>query len=58
MRLCLINCRTNHSSQYNLPTASEVAGLIIGDFDPNNGYRDIIVEDHDSVWPRFFGPRF
>ena len=48
MRLRLINRRTNHSSQYNLPTASEVAGLIMGDFDPNNGYRDIIVEDHDS----------
>nr|XP_023920302.1 uncharacterized protein LOC112031817 isoform X2 [Quercus suber]XP_023920309.1 uncharacterized protein LOC112031817 isoform X2 [Quercus suber]XP_023920315.1 uncharacterized protein LOC112031817 isoform X2 [Quercus suber]XP_023920320.1 uncharacterized protein LOC112031817 isoform X2 [Quercus suber] len=47
IRLRLINCRTNRSSQYNLPTASEVAGLIVNDFDPNNGYRDIIVEDRD-----------
>jgi len=47
VRLCLINCRTNHSSQYNLPTTSEVAGLIVDDFDLNNGYRDIIVEDRD-----------
>ena len=48
MRLCLIYYRTNHSSQYNLPTASKVAGLIMGDFDPNNGYCDIIVEDRDN----------
>ena len=60
MTLCLINCRTNHSSQYNLPIASEVAGLIMGDFDPNNGYRDIIVEDHDSGLQRIseFHPAF
>ena len=48
MRLHLIYCCTNHSSQYNLPTTSEVTGLIVGDFDPNNRYRDIIVEDRDS----------
>ena len=47
VRLRLINCRTNRSSQYNLPTTSEVAGLIVNDFDPNNGYRDIIVQDRD-----------
>ncbi|XP_075654823.1 uncharacterized protein LOC142624994 [Castanea sativa] len=47
VRLRLINCRTNRSSQYNLPTALEVAGLIVNDFDPNNGYRDITVEDRD-----------
>ena len=47
VRLHLINCRTNRSSQYNLPTTSEVAGLIVNDFDPNNGYRDIIVQDRD-----------
>ncbi|KAF3966612.1 hypothetical protein CMV_009298 [Castanea mollissima] len=47
VRLRLINCHTNHSSQYNLPIASKVAGLIVGDFDPNNGYRDIIVKDRD-----------
>ena len=48
MRLRLINCRTNHSSKYNLPTALQVTGLIVGDFDPNNGYCDIIVEDRDN----------
>ena len=45
VRLRLINFHTNHSSQYNLPIASKVAGPIVGDFDLNNGYRDIIVED-------------
>ncbi|XP_075665627.1 uncharacterized protein LOC142635332 [Castanea sativa] len=51
VRLRLTNCRTNHSSQYNLPTASKVAGLIVGDFDPNNGYHGIIVEDCDhGLW--------
>ena len=47
VRLRLINSRTNRSSQYNLPTASKVAGLIVNDFDLNNGYCDIIVEDRD-----------
>ena len=48
VRLHLINCHTNRYSQYDLPTASDVAGLIVGDFDPNNGYHDIIVKDRDS----------
>ena len=48
VRLRLINCCTNRSSQYNLPTAFEVAGLIVGDLDCNNGYHDIIVEDRDT----------
>ena len=43
-RLRLLSERTNDGRQYNLPTASEVAGLIIGDLTDANFQRDVIVE--------------
>ena len=43
-RLCLLYNRTTDGRQYNLPTTSEVAGLIVGDLTEENFQRDIIVE--------------
>lgn len=40
----LISNRHKDGRQYNLPTVSEVAALIIGDFSKSSGQRDIIVE--------------
>ncbi|XP_031127813.1 uncharacterized protein LOC116029909 [Ipomoea triloba] len=40
----LIGRRQSDARTYNLPTASEVAALIVGDLDPTLGQRDIIVE--------------
>ncbi|KAF7826476.1 uncharacterized protein G2W53_017640 [Senna tora] len=40
----LIKKRTSDARTYNLPTVSEVAALIVGDFDIEKGKRDIIVE--------------
>lgn len=44
LKLCLINSRFHDGRQYNIPTASEVAALIIGDQDAEFGVRDIVVE--------------
>ena len=43
-RLRLLSRRATDGRQYNMPTASEVAGLIIGDFSEANYQRDVIVE--------------
>ena len=43
-RLRLLSNRTTDGRQYNLPTTSEVAGLIVGDLTEENFQRDIIVE--------------
>ncbi|XP_012847884.1 PREDICTED: uncharacterized protein LOC105967828 [Erythranthe guttata] len=37
---------------YNLPNASEIAGLIIGDFDTQEGVRDIVVETRSNKLQR------
>ncbi|XP_071695626.1 uncharacterized protein [Rutidosis leptorrhynchoides] len=44
LRLRLIASRTTDGRTYNLPTVSEVAGLIVGDIDSSFEARDIIVE--------------
>lgn len=44
LKLRLISHRSTDSNTYNLPTASEVAALFVGDFDTSFGPRDIIVE--------------
>ncbi|XP_071738697.1 uncharacterized protein [Rutidosis leptorrhynchoides] len=44
LRLRLIARRNTDGRTYNLPTASEVAGLIVGDIDSSFEERDIIVE--------------
>ncbi|XP_062080881.1 uncharacterized protein LOC133785677 [Humulus lupulus] len=43
-RLCLLSSRTTDGRQYNMPTSSEVAGLIVGDFSEADFERDVIVE--------------
>lgn len=44
VRLRLIGTRKRDGRRYNLPTASEVAALIVGDFDATEHKRDIILE--------------
>ena len=43
-RLRLLSRRATDGRQYNMPTTSEVADLIIGDFSEANYQRDVIVE--------------
>ncbi|KAF7810674.1 uncharacterized protein G2W53_037417 [Senna tora] len=45
----LIKKRNTDARAYNLPTADEIAALIIGDFDPENVKRDIIVEKRSGT---------
>ncbi|KAF7821900.1 uncharacterized protein G2W53_027355 [Senna tora] len=49
LRLKLIRKRNSDARTYNLPTASEVAALIVGDIDLSTGERDIIVENKYGV---------
>ncbi|KAK9682709.1 hypothetical protein RND81_10G090900 [Saponaria officinalis] len=44
IRVKLLGDRSKDSREYNLPTVSEIAVLIIGDLEDTVGYRDIIVE--------------
>src|SRR5436309_770511 len=44
IRLHLIGRRGRDARRYNLPSVSEVAALIVGDFDKKLGDRDIVVE--------------
>nr|GEW78568.1 uncharacterized protein [Tanacetum cinerariifolium] len=50
--LRLIVTRQRDGRQYNLPTASEVAALIIGDFDSTEHKRDIILHCQDGDFKR------
>ncbi|KAF7835770.1 putative AT hook motif-containing protein [Senna tora] len=45
LRLKLIRKRNSYARTYNLPTTSEVAALIVGNFDISIGERNIIVEN-------------
>nr|XP_043611794.1 uncharacterized protein LOC122583457 [Erigeron canadensis] len=51
VKLILIGRRETDGRQYNLPTASEVAALIVGDIDGNDN-RDIILEKHSGTLQR------
>ena len=44
LRLCLIGSRTTDGREYNLPTCSEIAAIIVGDIGVENAHRYIIVE--------------
>lgn len=44
VRLKLIGRRCGDARRYNLPSTSEVAALVVGDFDESLGDRDILVE--------------
>ncbi|KAF7812236.1 uncharacterized protein G2W53_033212 [Senna tora] len=52
LRLKLIKKRNTDARAYNLPTADEIAALIVGDFDPENVKRDIIVEKRSGTLQR------
>ncbi|GJU06527.1 DNA helicase PIF1, ATP-dependent [Tanacetum coccineum] len=50
--LRLIGTRPRDGRQYNLPTKSEVATLIVGDFDSTEHKRDIILQCQDGDFKR------
>lgn len=52
IKLRLIGKRGKDSRTYNLPTTSEVAGLIVGDFDYAHHDRDVIVETQSGYLKR------
>ncbi|KAK9174942.1 hypothetical protein WN944_026946 [Citrus x changshan-huyou] len=52
-RLRLLNSRTRDGRRYNIPTVSEVAGLIVGDFSEANFQRDVIIEHRTKGLQRF-----
>ncbi|XP_028766672.1 uncharacterized protein LOC114724484 [Neltuma alba] len=45
LKMRLINSRNTDGRVYNLPSASEVAALVVGDFDMSYNVRDIIIEE-------------
>ena len=50
LKLKLICKRQRDGRQYNLPSASEVVALIVGDFDPDNDHHDIVIQHNSGVW--------
>ncbi|KAF7838994.1 uncharacterized protein G2W53_007476 [Senna tora] len=44
--------RQRDARVYNMPTADEITALIVGDFDPKKGARDIIVEKRSGTLQR------
>lgn len=45
LKLCLLGSRNNDGRIYNVPSESEVAALIVGDFDNSLSVRDIVIEE-------------
>uniref|UniRef100_M1D704 Helicase n=1 Tax=Solanum tuberosum TaxID=4113 RepID=M1D704_SOLTU len=52
VKLRLIGKRGSDGRRYNLPTVSEVAALVVGDFEPTSFDRDIIIESHSEQLKR------
>jgi hypothetical protein len=52
IKLKILSKRGRDGRRYNLPTASEVAALIVGDFDGVNADRDVIVETQSGLLQR------
>ncbi|XP_031116689.1 uncharacterized protein LOC116020351 [Ipomoea triloba] len=52
IKMRLIDKRNKDARTYNLPTASEVAALILGDLEPTMGQRDILVETRSGLLKR------
>ncbi|KAG8371620.1 hypothetical protein BUALT_Bualt13G0107200 [Buddleja alternifolia] len=48
VQLRFISTRGKDGRQYNLPTTSEVAALIVGDGQQSRGTRDVIIEERDG----------
>jgi hypothetical protein len=60
VRIKLIGTRSDSSRQYTMPTTSEIAALIVGDFGQSNGRRDIVVEHKTNGLQRIkeYHPKF
>ncbi|GAU47161.1 hypothetical protein TSUD_287440 [Trifolium subterraneum] len=60
MKLKLLGKRGSDGRRYNLPTASEVAALIVGDFDAADFDRDVVVEEQSGLLKRIsvFDPSY
>ncbi|XP_012833445.1 PREDICTED: uncharacterized protein LOC105954317 [Erythranthe guttata] len=52
VKLKLVKSRSTNGRTYNLPNASEIAALIVGDFDTQEGVRDIVVETQSKKLQR------
>jgi hypothetical protein len=52
IRLRLLRKRNTDGRRYNLPTTSEVAALIVGDFDAADFERDVVVEEQSGLLKR------
>ncbi|KAG5610803.1 hypothetical protein H5410_022084 [Solanum commersonii] len=52
VKLRLIGRRGSDGRRYNLPSVSEVAALVIGNFEPTNTDRDIIIESQNGQLQR------
>ncbi|KAL7132194.1 hypothetical protein ABFS83_12G055800 [Erythranthe nasuta] len=52
VKLRLLGKRSHDARRYNLPSTSEVAALIVGDFDSADAERDIIVETQSGLLRR------
>ncbi|KAL7154894.1 hypothetical protein ABFS83_03G034600 [Erythranthe nasuta] len=52
VKLRLLGKRSHDARRYNLPSASKVAALIVGDFDSADAERDIIVETQSGLLRR------
>uniref|UniRef100_A0A2N9HBP6 ATP-dependent DNA helicase n=1 Tax=Fagus sylvatica TaxID=28930 RepID=A0A2N9HBP6_FAGSY len=48
LRLRLIGSRSTDGREYNLPTSSEIAAIVVGDIGVENEHRDVIVEYKDG----------
>ncbi|KAI9083958.1 hypothetical protein K1719_034216 [Acacia pycnantha] len=48
-RISAVSTRQNDGRTYNMPNASEVAALVVGDIDMTFNVRDIIVEKHSGI---------
>ncbi|KAL7132310.1 hypothetical protein ABFS83_12G064800 [Erythranthe nasuta] len=57
VKLRLVKSRSTDGRTYTLPNASEIAGLIVGDFDTQEGVRDIVVETRSNKLQRINGYR-
>ncbi|CAH9134655.1 unnamed protein product, partial [Cuscuta epithymum] len=65
VRLRLIGNRCGDARTYNLPSVSEVAALVVGDFDESLGERDILVQTQtgalqriNELHPTYFGLQY
>lgn len=52
LKLRIIGKRGHDARRYNMPTASEVAAIIVGDFESADADRDIIVETQTGYFKR------